>query len=113
MLKIFLALGSKLCFNGVSAMATERRHHRAPLTTDGSLLRGRNGLAVAACVTPQVAHFLKVCANSFDDLTEALDLCRGEIDLDELERISPAISRIRALREEVEKQLRGNTNNHE
>jgi hypothetical protein len=91
-------------------MQPDRRKHRAPFVADGSSIRTANGLPVGTMVTPQIAHFASVSMSCFDALTEALDLCRGEIDLEEVARMSPAIKRIRELRERVEQELRGTNN---
>jgi hypothetical protein len=84
----------------------DRRKHRTPFAAEQAWILSANGEQIAICETPELARFLKVAANNFDALTEALDLCRGEIDLEEIARISPAIARIRALREQVERELR-------
>lgn len=85
----------------------EKRLHRTPFQTENSWLNDRTGQRVAICETPQLARFLAVTANSFDDLTEALRLCRGEIHLEEAFRNSPAIQRILEIADRVEKDLRG------
>lgn len=85
----------------------ERRKHRSPLTTQGPFLLGNTGVHVAHCATPEVARFLKVTANAFDALTEALDLCRGELELDDSFLTHPGYVRLKVLREQVERELRG------
>jgi hypothetical protein len=92
-------------------MQPNRRQHRTPFTaTAYGRINDADGTQIALCMTPRLARFICVCCNSFDMLTMALDLCRGEIHLDEIIRKSPAIQKILEIRDYVETQLRGTNN---
>lgn len=58
----------------------ERRKHRTPFTARSVLVLAADGAVVAACETPALARFLVTTANFADDLTAALQLCRGEFE---------------------------------
>lgn len=87
-------------------MQPERRKHRTPFLSEEAWLRDSAGQMVAYCANSGAAHFLKVAANSFDDLTEALRLCRGEFELSEEVQNHPGWQRIKALSDRIENELR-------
>lgn len=85
----------------------DRRNHRTPFTAQGLFLRSVDGRPVAACETEGLARYIRTACNSFDALCEALDLCRGALQLDDSFESHPGYQRLLKLREQIERELRG------
>lgn len=88
-------------------MAQGNRKNRTPFTADLSWLSDNNGECIAYCSTPQLAHFLMVTANYFDQLSQAARVCLGEYEnLDNPENY-PGYVELKRLVDEYERALRG------
>lgn len=88
-------------------MQPERRKHRTPFTCEGPIVRAANGATVAICTTEGIAAYFVITSSSFDELTEALDICRGEMELEINPELKPGYRRLMELRSRIEKRLRG------
>lgn len=87
----------------------DRRKHRTPFTARGILILAADGSVVATCETAELASFLCVTANFADELTAALQLCRGRFEQDTLppSQADPAYRHFIDVLERWEKALRG------